>query len=179
MSRKGATTQTVWGLVSVGALLLSSACAREPEVTNANATASTQEAVPVATAATTPHMIVHKSPTCGCCGLWVEHMQRAGFSVEVRDTDDLGSIKAQLGVPSGKGSCHTAEIDGYLIEGHVPVDDIRKLLAERPKARGLVLPGMPLGSPGMETPDGRVQPYTVELVAEDGSTSPFSRHGPP
>ena len=109
----------------------------------------------------------------------LEWMQRAGFEVEVRDTDNLHPVKARLGVPYGKGSCHTAEVDGYLIEGHVPADDIRRLLAERPKARGLVLPGMPLGSPGMETPDGRVQPYTVELVAQDGSTSAFRQHGSP
>ncbi|MCC6594490.1 MAG: DUF411 domain-containing protein [Xanthomonadales bacterium] len=120
-------------------------------------------------------MVVHKTPSCGCCGLWVEHMRQAGFTVEVRDTDDLAPIKAGLGVPYGKGSCHTAEIDGYVIEGHVPAEDVRRLLTERPKARGLVLPGMPLGSPGMEMPDGRVQSYTVELVKEDGSTSTFRR----
>lgn len=120
-------------------------------------------------------MVVHKTPTCGCCGLWVEHMRDAGFKVDVRDTNDLEPIKVTLGVPNGKGSCHTAEIDGYVIEGHVPAEDVRRLLSERPNARGLVLPGMPLGSPGMETPDGRVQAYTVELVAEDGSTSTFRR----
>ena len=102
-------------------------------------------------------------------------MRQAGFTVEVRDTDDLAPIKAGLGVPYGKGSCHTAEIDSYVIEGHVPAEDVRRLLTERPKARGLVLPGMPLGSPGMEMPDGRVQSYTVELVKEDGSTSTFRR----
>lgn len=121
-------------------------------------------------------MVVHKSPTCGCCGSWVEHMQAAGFKVEVREAEDINPIKEQLGVPYGKGSCHTAEIGGYFVEGHVPADDIKRLLAERPEAKGLVLPGMPAGSPGMEMPDGRTQPYTVELVKQDGALEPFASH---
>ena len=123
-----------------------------------------------------PLLVVHKSPSCGCCGLWVEHMQQAGFPVEVRDTNDLNPIKERLGVPYGKGSCHTAEVAGYVIEGHVPADDVKRLLADRPDAKGLVLPGMPLGSPGMETPDGRTDAYTVELIANDGTTSAFAQH---
>lgn len=123
-----------------------------------------------------PPVVVHKSSTCGCCGLWVEHMRRAGFRVEVRDDEDLYAIKQRLGVPYGKGSCHTAEVGGYFVEGHVPADDVRRLLREKPHAKGLVLPGMPAGSPGMEMPDGRVQPYTVEQVARDGSTTAFARH---
>lgn len=124
-----------------------------------------------------PLMVVHKSETCGCCELWVEHMQEAGFDVEVRNTNDFGSIKARVGVPLGKGSCHTAEVGGYFVEGHIPADDVKRLLALAPDAKGLVVPGMPLGSPGMEVPDGRTQPYTVELVARDGTTSEFARHG--
>ena len=123
-----------------------------------------------------PLLVVHKSPSCGCCGLWVEHMQQAGFPVEVRDTNDLNPIKERLGVPYGKGSCHTAEVAGYVIEGHVPAEDVKRLLAQRPDAKGLVLPGMPLGSPGMETPDGRTEPYTVELIADDGTTSAYAQH---
>lgn len=165
---------TAWSVVGVAALALTTACARAPE--SAGVVATEQQASATSTVSVkAAHMVVHKSPTCGCCGLWVEHMQQAGFSVEVIETDDLAPIKERLGVPYGKGSCHTAEVDGYVIEGHVPAEDIRRLLAERPKARGLVLPGMPLGSPGMEVPDGRVQPYTVELVAEDGSSSAFRR----
>jgi hypothetical protein len=80
-------------------------------------------------------------------------------------------------VPHGKGSCHTAEVGGYLVEGHVPAQDVKRLLAEKPDAKGLVLPGMPMGSPGMEMPDGTVQPYTVELVKPDGSTSAYAVHG--
>lgn len=165
---------TVWGVLGVGVLALATACAREPENAGVGAVEQQSSAAAIAPA-NLPHMVVHKSPTCGCCGLWVEHMQQAGFHVEVIETDNLVPVKEHLGVPYGKGSCHTAEVGGYLIEGHVPAEDVLRLLAERPRARGLVLPGMPLGSPGMEVPDGRVQAYTVELVAEDGSTSTF-RH---
>lgn len=121
-------------------------------------------------------MVVHKSEFCGCCGLWVDHMREAGFQVEVRNTEDMNPIKQQLGVPAGKGSCHTAEVGGYFIEGHVPAQDVKRLLMEKPDARGLAVPGMPAGSPGMEMPDGRVQPYAVELVGQDGSTRVFTRH---
>ena len=121
-------------------------------------------------------MVVHKSASCGCCGAWVDHMRAAGFAVEVRNADDLTPVKERVGVPYGKGSCHTAEIGGYFIEGHVPVADVRRLIAEKPKAKGLVLPGMPTGSPGMESPDGRVEPYTVELVGRDGATTAFAEH---
>ncbi|GAB3516100.1 DUF411 domain-containing protein [Pseudoxanthomonas daejeonensis] len=124
-----------------------------------------------------PLLEVFRSPACGCCGAWVEHMQHAGFPVQVREVDDLEAVRRQMGVPFGKGSCHTARIDGYIVEGHVPAADIRRLLAQRPNARGLVLPGMPAGSPGMEMPDGHVQPYTVELVGHDGVSRAWSRHG--
>lgn len=124
-----------------------------------------------------PAMVVHKSPTCGCCALWIDHVRAAGFKVEVRDTDDLEPVKQRLGVPFGKGSCHTAEVGGLVVEGHVPAGDIKRLLALDDGARGLVLPGMPIGSPGMETPDGRVSRYVVERVNADGSTEPFAVHG--
>ena len=104
-------------------------------------------------------------------------MQRAGFTVEVRSTDNVHPVKLRVGVPVGKGSCHTAEIGGYFLEGHVPAADVKRLLAEKPDAKGLAVPGMPAGSPGMEMPDGRVQPYDVELVANDGSTTTFSHYG--
>ena len=127
--------------------------------------------------ASLPLVVVHKSPSCGCCVAWVEHMQHAGFAVEVRNVDNLDPVKTRVGVPAGKGSCHTAEVGGYFVEGHVPADDIKRLLAERPDAKGLTVPGMPMGSPGMEVPDGRVQPYTVELVGRDGATSAYAQHG--
>jgi hypothetical protein len=161
------------------------ACARTPEVA---ATAAVATSGPAATPAQAtvaaapkqqalPLMVVHKSPSCGCCGSWIEHMQKAGFKVETRNVDDMGPVKARVGVPFAKGSCHTAEVGGYFIEGHVPAEDVKRLLAEHPDARGLTVPGMPAGSPGMELPDGSVQPYVVELVARDGTTSVFARHG--
>lgn len=136
------------------------------------------ESPPSAASEKGPLIQVHKSPTCGCCKLWVEHLQQAGFNVEVFEEDDMGPIKARLGVPAGKGSCHTGEVEGYLVEGHVPASDIRRLLAERPRAKGLVVPGMPIGSPGMEIPDTPAQPYTVELVKLDGETEVFAQHSP-
>jgi hypothetical protein len=129
-----------------------------------------------ATPATLPLIRVHKSASCGCCGAWVDHVRAAGFPVEVHDTEDMMTVKDRLGVPEPMMSCHTAEVDGYFVEGHVPAEDIKRLLAEKPKARGLAVPGMPLGSPGMEMPDGRTQPYEVALVGGDGSAATFARH---
>ena len=124
-----------------------------------------------------PPMTVHKHPACGCCGVWIEHMRRAGFSVAEENIEDMAPVKAAAGVPAEIGSCHTARIGGYFIEGHVPAEDVLRLLRERPDARGLAVPGMPLGSPGMEHPDGIVHPYAVSLVLRDGSVREFSRHG--
>lgn len=139
--------------------------------------ASTGPMTPAVSSSGLPLVVVTKTATCGCCHLWVEHMQKAGFPVEVHDVEDMGPAKERVGIPYGKGSCHTAEVGGYFVEGHVPAEDVKRLLAEKPAAKGLVLPGMPMGSPGMEVPDGRVQPYVVELVANDGSTSPYAHHG--
>ena len=145
-------------------------------ITTASASASPAGEKAEIDAAALPKVLVHKTETCGCCKLWVEHLRSAGFTVEVDDQENLNPIKERLGVPYGKGSCHTAEVGGYFVEGHVPADDIKRLLASRVPAKGLVLPGMPLGSPGMEVPDGRTQPYTVELVNPDGTTVEFARH---
>jgi hypothetical protein len=167
-----------------------SACARTPEATpGVQAVTTTATKVATVEAPPTPHIaasadvslplvVVHKTESCGCCGAWVKHMQQAGFPVEVRNLDDVTPVKQRVGVPLAKGSCHTAEVGGYFVEGHVPADDIKRLLAEKPAAKGLVLPGMPAGSPGMEMPDGRVQPYVVELVDHDGNTVAFAQHGP-
>lgn len=114
------------------------------------------------------------SPTCGCCGDWVKHLQKSGFATRVQLVDDTARARAAAGIPERLGSCHTAKVDGYAIEGHVPADDIRRLLRERPRARGLAAPGMPAASPGMDVP--RSPPYDVLLVRDDGSTSVFARH---
>lgn len=134
-------------------------------------------ATAAAPAADAPLLAVHKSPTCGCCIVWMAHLRDAGLRTEAHDTDALAAFKREAGVPEDLQSCHTAVVEGYFIEGHVPAADIQRLLAERPDARGLAVPGMPLGSPGMEVPSGQVMPYTVFLVGRDGSRTEWSRYG--
>lgn len=117
-------------------------------------------------------MTVYKSPTCGCCSAWIEHVQQAGFTCTVRDLPDLTEVKASFGIPRALESCHTAQIGGYLVEGHVPADLIQKLLREKPVARGLAVPGMPIGSPGME--GGTPERYQVLLFDKAGTTRVFA-----
>lgn len=121
-----------------------------------------------------PVVDVYKSPDCGCCGAWVEHLRQAGFQVRSHDVGDVPGARARLGMPERYGSCHTAKVGGYLVEGHVPAADIRRLLKEQPKSLGLAAPGMPPGSPGMEGP--RAQPYEVLLVQPDGGATVYARH---
>jgi hypothetical protein len=109
---------------------------------------------------------VHKDPTCGCCSGWVEHLQKAGFKTKVLDTKALDAVKQRLGVPDDLGACHTAEMAGYIVEGHVPAAALKRLLAEKPKAAGLAVPGMPVGSPGME--GGKPEKYDVILFGPEG-----------
>jgi hypothetical protein len=123
-----------------------------------------------------PPMTVYKSPTCGCCGGWIDHMRAAGYQIETKDTDAMDTVKELMGVPAEMASCHTATIDGDLIEGHVPADAVDKLLAERPQATGLAVPGMPIGSPGMEM-NGQTEPYTAMLFNRDGTARPFVEYG--
>lgn len=120
-------------------------------------------------AAANPKITVTKDPNCGCCNGWVEHLRAAGFVVETIDTDAINRVKAQLGVPRDLASCHTAELDGFVIEGHVPASALRRLLAERPQAKGLAVPDMPIGSPGMEVDGSLPEEYTVFLFGEFGS----------
>jgi hypothetical protein len=121
-------------------------------------------------------LTVFKSPSCGCCSKWVDHVKAAGFAVEVHDEEDMDPIKDRLGVPSDLRSCHTAQVDGYLIEGHVPAEDIKRLLAARPKVAGLAVPGMPKSTPGMATPGAPAEPYTVVSFQKDGATQVYARH---
>ena len=123
-----------------------------------------------------PAVKVYKSPTCGCCTDWIAHLQEHGFAVEVVDTNDMATIKAALGVPAEMGSCHTAEIGDYVVEGHVPADDLKSFLAEAPDARGLAVPGMPVGSPGMEVEGRAADPYDVVVFGNDGSASVYRSH---
>lgn len=122
-----------------------------------------------------PLVTVYKTATCGCCSKWADHIEAAGFPVKTVDVTDLGAVKAEHGIPAAYGSCHTAVVDGYAVEGHVPAEDVKRLLAERPQAAGLAVPGMPIGSPGMETPGRRADRYEVLLV-QDGDATVFARH---
>ena len=119
---------------------------------------------------------VYKTPWCGCCGGWVTHMRRAGFRVQVIEREDLAPIRARYGVPAALASCHTATAGGYVLEGHVPAADVARLLKETPKALGLAVPGMPLGSPGMESPTGERQPFETLLLLPGGGSRVFARH---
>jgi len=118
-------------------------------------------------------MQVYKTPTCGCCGKWVEQMKQAGFAPEVHDMPDVSPVKAKAGLPRALQSCHTALVGGYVVEGHVPGDLVHRLLKEKPKVAGIAVPGMPVGAPGMEMGD-RKDPYDVLAFSKDGSTSVFA-----
>jgi hypothetical protein len=123
-----------------------------------------------------PVVQVYKSPTCGCCALWVKHLQQNGFTARVTEMDDVSTIKAQKGVPPRAQSCHTAVVDGYVIEGHVPASDVHRLLKERPAVVGLAVPGMPIGSPGMEVSGQRAQRYDVLAFDRQGQVKVFASH---
>ena len=122
-----------------------------------------------------PEITVYKSPTCGCCKKWITHLEDNGFDVTAKDIANVGPIKAENGLPPVLGSCHTALIDGYVIEGHVPAEDIKRLLQEKPAIAGLSVPGMPVGSPGMEQ-GGREDRYDVIAFDNKNQMSVFSSH---
>ena len=121
-----------------------------------------------------PTVAVTKDPSCGCCAKWVDHLRQAGFTVTVTE-GPVTAVKARLGVPRELASCHTALVDGYVVEGHVPADAIKRLLAERPNGTGLAVPGMPAGSPGMEVEGRDPATYAVILFGPEGRTA-FARY---
>lgn len=125
--------------------------------------------------ATAAGLVVYKSPTCGCCKGWVDHMRANGFDVEVQERDDVSPIKRKMGVPQQLQSCHTAKVEDYVIEGHVPAADVKRLLKEKPDVVGLTAPGMPIGSPGMEM-GPRKDPYDVLTFKKSGQTAVFASH---
>lgn len=131
-------------------------------------------ALPLAASAAQPVIEVYKTAACGCCKEWVKHLEANGFKVKPQDVADPGDYRQKFGIPAEYGSCHTGRVNGYAIEGHVPAADIKRLLADKPKARGLAVPGMPMGSPGME--GGRKDPYEVLLVKDGGKTAVFQRY---
>lgn len=123
-----------------------------------------------------PTVLVYKSPTCGCCNGWIEHMEAAGFTVDARNTTDLMTVKRDGGVPPQMSSCHTAIIDGYVVEGHVPAEHVKELLAQRPEVAGIAVPGMPIGSPGME--GANPEPYQVLSFTHTGDAAVFANVDP-
>lgn len=168
-----------WILLGALAVVpMAAACGND---SNAAQEARPDDAAPVSVATTMeaadvslPKVVVYKTPTCGCCGNWVEHMRQAGFEVETHDMNDLSGIKADLGVQPKHQSCHTATVGDYVVEGHVPADLIKKMLDEKPQIAGLAVPGMPLGSPGMEMPNGAKDAYDVVAFKADGSSSVYA-----
>jgi hypothetical protein len=120
---------------------------------------------------------VYKDATCGCCSLWVEHMRKRGFTANVSDVADMPAIKAKYNVPDRVRSCHTAFVDGYVIEGHVPAEDVERLLKLRPETVGIGVPGMPIGSPGMEVAGVKPHPFDVLAFDRQGRTRVFASHG--
>lgn len=151
--------------------LLAGAAVSLPAALRAQGSAQGRTATPL------PPLTVYKSASCGCCRAWVDHMRGAGFTVRTVDTEDLGRVKGELGVPATLQSCHTAVIGAYLVEGHVPAADVKQLLARKPAVRGLAVPGMPIGSPGMEQGDPKdYDRYEVMAFTAQGRTSVFARH---
>lgn len=124
---------------------------------------------------TLPPVDVYKSPTCRCCGAWAEHLQAAGFTVKVVELDDPAAVRKRFGLPEKFGSCHTGVVNGYVLEGHVPAPEVKRLLTLKPKAIGIAVPGMPLGSPGMEYGD-RTASYDVFLIHKSGQQTVFSHY---
>jgi hypothetical protein len=140
----------------------------------AAALAATTAAAPTAVAPKKPTITVYKDPSCGCCKNWIEHLIKHCYRVDAKDTPDMAQIKSTLGVPTDLRSCHTAVVEGYLIEGHVPPADIDRLLASKPAVKGLAVPGMPMGSPGME--GAMKQHYQVVAFDKAGKTRIFASY---
>jgi hypothetical protein len=131
---------------------------------------------PIESYSGTKDMIVYRSPSCGCCGAWVEHMQKHGFNIKADiKTDEMEAIKQKYNLPQDLASCHTAIIDGYVMEGHIPADDMKRFLKQKPQVAGLAVPGMPLGTPGMESGD-RKQPFTIMAFDKSGAVTVFKEY---
>lgn len=158
--------------LAAGGLAVAGCGTRERKASEAEETARTEApSVPQPKLAA---MTVYRDPSCGCCEAWADIARKAGYEVTLIDHSDMPAIKRQYGVPDELLSCHTTVVDGYAVEGHVPLDDVKRLLAESPASiRGIAVAGMPLGSPGMEVPNGTKQPFQVMAFGADGKTSVF------
>jgi hypothetical protein len=170
--------------ITAATFLALTACSASPRSSADSTTASGSAApvtsttaaagIPASSVPGEPALVVYKTPTCGCCKGWVKAMESAGFKVEVHDLDDLSATKHAAGVPDELQACHTARIGGYVVEGHVPAEDIRRLLAERPDVAGIAAPGMPMGSPGME--GAYKDHYDVVTFGGNGRSAVFASH---
>lgn len=154
--------------------LAASGCA-EDDASTSGSQALAAEA-PAAAGQELPTVLVYKTATCGCCNGWIEHLEAAGFTVDARDTRDLMVVKRDAGVPTQLSSCHTAIVDGYVVEGHIPAEHVKSLLADRPDVAGIAVPGMPIGSPGME--GANPQPYQVYSFTRDGQAAVYAEVDP-
>jgi hypothetical protein len=157
-----------------GLSILASGCGEATEA----ATDQPRAAQRTESEADLPTVLVYKTPTCGCCNGWVDHLRKAGFEVDARDVSDLAlvTMKREVGVTAEMSSCHTALVGGYVVEGHVPADQIKRLLSEEPEVAGITAPGMPIGSPGMEGPGAR--PYAVYSFDHGGQLRVFAEIDP-
>ncbi len=172
------THTTINSMSIVFAIALLAACSPSPDQAQSTAPASkngVHNSIEAKIETVDEPMVVYMTPWCGCCTVWAELSEQAGFEVEIREVESLHPIKEELGVPPAMGSCHTAKTAGYFIEGHVPFEDIKSLLTKRPDARGLTVPGMPIGSPGMEQGNRR-QAFDVYLVDHQGNTSVYNHY---
>ena len=167
--------------IQLAAVTFLAACGNADAAPSGSASEMAASPAPVTGAAATvdqdlPQVVVYKTETCGCCNGWVEHLRAAGFDVDARNVRDLMSVKLDAGVPGPLVTCHTALVDGYVVEGHVPVDQVKRMLAERPHVAGIGVAGMPIGSPGMEGPNP--QPYQVVAFDRDGGMSVYAEIRP-
>lgn len=162
--------------LSLGAAsMLVIGCSRAEEQTDEVSTRESAKANPPVTKAS---MTVHRDPNCGCCESWARIAEQSGYRVTIQEGTDMAAIKERYRVPAQLASCHTTLVEGLVVEGHVPIEDVERLLKERPAGiRGIAVPGMPAGSPGMEMPDGSKQAYDVVAFDEAGLTSVFASHG--
>ena len=158
------------GVCVVGSLL----CSVQPA--HAHGDVQGDGLMPDTSSAMGPQMTVYRSSSCGCCTSWGSHIASAGYRIEDHVTEDMDAVKKARGVSPQQASCHTAVVEGYVIEGHVPASSIKRLLTERPNIRGLAVPGMPMGSPGMEVAGVEAERFEVLAIAHDGTTSVFARY---
>ncbi len=165
MSRR----RLIYGGVAFGGLLLAGC---SPSGGQKSASSGDTSAGPTLPKTRKAAMTVYRDPSCGCCEAWARIAGDAGYQVALLDDNNMTAVKQRLGVPADLASCHTAVVDGFVVEGHVPLDQVDRLLRERPSdIKGIAVPGMPVGSPGMEVPDGRTEPYQVIAFNEEGGTS--------